>query len=64
MIAPLKFYCFRNALEKQQENAIAKRAMLPRARSGLDDMRKEKKFIFYHSSIIIGDFIVYVIILT
>ena len=57
-------YCLRNVLEKQQGNAVTKRAILLRARNELDDTRKDKTDFFCHSFLIIVASIVYIIIFT
>lgn len=40
----------RNDFETQQENAVAKRTMLLRARIRLDDFRKHETYFLYHSA--------------
>ena len=50
LVASLELYCFKNDLEKQQEIKGAKRKMLLRARSGLEDLRMDKTYFFYNSA--------------
>ena len=44
LVASLELYCFKNDLEKQQEIKGAKRKMLLRARSGLEELRMNKTY--------------------
>ena len=44
LVASLELYCFKNDLEKQQEIKGAKRKMLLRAQSGLEELRMDKTY--------------------